>query len=167
MSRGRRSKKKNTRLNIQVAIMLIASVLLAILIYTKSGYIGEKLSPVLGGIMGWIKYIIPVGTFIVAVFMAKEDDKDDFMKKIIEYAILLLCISTVFTVLQASRGKINLYGDFEKTVKEAYDQGTKNEGGGAVGAAVTIGLSRLLRKCRCNFCCNWNCFNRFYLFIWS
>ena len=146
MSRGRRSKKKtqNNKLNLEVAILLIASVLLAILIYTRSGYIGENLSPILGGIMGWIKYIIPVGTFIVAIFIAKEEDKEEFLKIIIEYAILLLCISTIITVLQASRGKINLYGNFEKVVKDAYYQGTQNEGGGAVGAACAIGLSKLL-----------------------
>ena len=72
MSRGKRSKKKNkTILNIQVVALIVASILLGILIYTKSGYIGENLSPILGGIMGWIKYIIPVRNFCNCNFFSK------------------------------------------------------------------------------------------------
>ena len=41
MSRGKRSKKKNrTMLDLQVVTLIIASILLTILIYTKAGYIG-------------------------------------------------------------------------------------------------------------------------------
>ena len=65
----------------QVVALIIASILLGVLIYTKAGYIGETLSPVLGGIMGWIKYIIPAGTFAVAIFLACDEDKESFMKK--------------------------------------------------------------------------------------
>ena len=38
-----------------------------ILIYTKSGYLGEHLSPMLGGLIGSIKYIIPIGTFLISI----------------------------------------------------------------------------------------------------
>jgi len=69
MPRGRRSKKKSNKLDLQVVTLIIASILLGVLIYTNSGYIGEHLSPILGGIMGWIKYIIPVGTFAIAIFL--------------------------------------------------------------------------------------------------
>ncbi|MBO4816382.1 MAG: hypothetical protein J5507_05735 [Clostridia bacterium] len=160
MARGRRSKKKsqNNKLNMQVAVLLVASILLAILIYTKSGYIGEKLSPILGGIMGWIKYIIPVGTFAIAIFMAKEEEKDDFTKKIMEYAILLLCISTIITVIGSIRGELNIEGKFEEIAKQAYYDGVRNEGGGSVGAAFAYILSKLLRKSGSNNCSSWNCF---------
>lgn len=48
MSRGRRSKKNLTsNIEFQVVSLIIISILLAILIYTKSGYIGENLSPLL------------------------------------------------------------------------------------------------------------------------
>ena len=161
MAKGRRSKKKSqkNKMNLQVAILIVASILLAILIYTKSGYIGENLSPVLGGIMGWIKYIIPIGTFAIAIVIAKEEDKDEFTKKIIEYAVFLLCITITITIIQSSRGELNIDGKFEEIVEQAYYQGAKNEGGGAIGAACAYGLSNLLRKSRgCN-CCSWNCFN--------
>ena len=147
MSRGRRSKKKNRKtLDLQVVSLTIISILLAILIYTKAGYIGETLSPVLGGIMGWIKYIIPVGTFAIAVFLACDEDKENFMKKILQYAVFLLCITTIITVIQISQGKLDMSEGFEKAVEEAYENGSKNIGGGAVGAICAIALIGLVGK---------------------
>ena len=57
MAKKGRRKKKTIDINVAVVILVIISVLLFVLIYTKSGYIGEHLSPMLGGIMGFIKYI--------------------------------------------------------------------------------------------------------------
>ena len=147
MSKGRRSKKKNRKtLDLQVVSLIIISILLAILIYTKAGYIGETLSPILGGIMGWIKYVIPVGTFAIAIFLACDEDKDNFMKKILQYAVFLLCITTIITVIQISQGKLNMETGFEKAVEQAYESGSKNIGGGAVGAICAIGLISLVGK---------------------
>ena len=147
MSRGKRSKKKNrTMLDLQVVTLIIASILLTILIYTKAGYIGQTLSPILGGIMGWIKYIIPVGTFAIAIFLACDEDKDNFMKKILQYAVFLLCITTIITVIQISQGKLSTANGFEETIKQAYYNGSKNIGGGAVGAICAIGLINLVGK---------------------
>ena len=147
MSRGKRSKKKNrTMLDLQVVTLIIASILLTILIYTKAGYIGQTLSPILGGIMGWIKYIIPVGTFAIAIFLACDEDKDNFMKKILQYAVFLLCITTIITVIQISQGKLSTANGFEEAIKQAYYNGSKNIGGGAVGAICAIGLINLVGK---------------------
>lgn len=147
MSRGKRSKKKNrTMLDLQVVTLIIASILLTILIYTKAGYIGQTLSPILGGIIGWIKYIIPVGTFAIAIFLACDEDKDNFMKKILQYAVFLLCITTIITVIQISQGKLSTANGFEEAIKQAYYNGSKNIGGGAVGAICAIGLINLVGK---------------------
>lgn len=147
MPRGRRRKKKNrTILDMQVVMLILASILLAVLIYTKAGYIGETLSPILGGIMGWIKYIIPVGTFAIAIFLACDEDKDNFMKKVLQYAVLLLCITTIITVIQIAQNKLNIEVGFEETVAEAYKKGTQNHGGGAVGAICAISLINLFGK---------------------
>ena len=56
-SKGTRSRKKknNVDKNLIVVVMIIVSLLLCVLIYTKSGWMGEHLSPTLGGIMGVIK----------------------------------------------------------------------------------------------------------------
>ena len=47
-----RKKKNNIDKNLLVVIMIIVSLLLAVLIYAQSGWMGEHLSPMLGGIMG-------------------------------------------------------------------------------------------------------------------
>ena len=168
MPRGRRSKKnQRKKLDIEVAILIMVGILLAVLIYTKSGYIGETLSPILGGIMGWIKYIIPVGTFVIAIFLAKDEDMDSFTKKIFQYAVLLLCITTIISVIEVTRGELTFNMKFEEVVKQAYYQGTKGKGGGAVGAVFAFALSKLLRKNWSNNCCNWNCFSKFNFFIWN
>ncbi len=148
MSRGKRSKKKNrNRVDLQVVTLIVASILLGVLIYTKSGYIGETLSPVLGGIMGFIKYVIPIGTFSIAIFLAcNNEDRENFMKKITQYAVLLLCITTIMTVIQVAQGKLDISKGFEEAIEEAYEKGTNNIGGGAVGAVCGIALINLLGK---------------------
>ena len=66
--RGRKKQQPKVSIDVAVVVMLLLSILLAVLIYTKSGFLGEHLSPALGGVMGFIKYIIPVGTFAIAIF---------------------------------------------------------------------------------------------------
>ena len=147
MPRGKRAKKKNKNiLDLQVVSLIVISILLAILIYMQSGYIGETLSPILGGIMGWIKYVIPIGTLAIAIFLACNEDKESFTTKILQYATLLLCITTIMTVIQVSQGKLNIDMGFESAVEEAYNQGTQNTGGGAVGAICAIALIGLFGK---------------------
>ena len=63
---GKRKYTKNTRkksgINIDLAVigLFLISILLFILIYGEKGAIGEILSPALGGIIGFIKYLILV-----------------------------------------------------------------------------------------------------------
>ena len=77
-------KKKQVNTSIVVALMMVASILLAVLIYSKSGFIGENLSPYLGGIMGYIKYILPIGVFIIAIYIGYQGETA-WSKKIIEF----------------------------------------------------------------------------------
>ena len=142
--KGKRAKKSKDKLDINVAVvfLFLISILLAILIYTKSGYIGEHLSPILGGIMGAIKYIIPIGTFLIAIYMTTED-KDYLISKLIQYGIFLICIATMLSVFQFSKGNINIQTEFSNAVEKGYELGETNNGGGAIGTAVayvSIGL---------------------------
>ncbi len=141
--RGKRSKKRGLDINVAVVFMILISILLAILIYTKSGYIGEHLSPILGGIMGSIKYIIPIGTFLIAIYMTSED-KEYLISKLIQYGIFLLCIATVLSVFQFSNGNLDETGDFSSVVERGYELGETNSGGGAIGTAIAFGLIGLL-----------------------
>ena len=59
------------------------------IIYGKTGYIGEHLSPILGGIMGWIKFLIPIGTFVIAIAIA-SDRKDLMSTKLFELIVFLV-----------------------------------------------------------------------------
>ena len=141
--RGRRAKKNKLDINVAVVFMLLISILLAILIYTKSGYIGEHLSPILGGIMGAIKYIIPIGTFLIAIYMTTED-KEYLISKLIQYGIFLICIATMLSVFQFSNGNIDVNGEFSAVVEKGYELGELNNGGGAIGTAVAFALIGLL-----------------------
>lgn len=137
MAKAKRSKKqkKGMDINVAVVIMILISILLAVLIYNKSGYIGEHLSPMLGGIMGVIKYIIPIGTFFIAIYMTCQD-KDYLFSKLIQYGIFLLCVATVLSVFQISKGNININNEFSKMIQDGYYLGEKNIGGGAIGTAI-------------------------------
>ena len=142
--RGRRAKKETVdRKNVAVVFMFLISILLAILIYTKSGYIGSHLSPMLGGIMGVIKYIIPIGTFLIAIYMTTED-KDYLVSKLIQYGIFLLCIATMLSVFQFSNNTFHINEDFSTVVSDGYERGSQDIGGGAIGTAIAYGLIGLL-----------------------
>ena len=144
--RGKRSKKntkKGLDINVAVVFMILISILLAILIYTKYGYIGEHLSPILGGILRAIKYIIPIGTFLIAIYMTSED-KEYLISKLIQYGIFLLCIATVLSVFQFSNGNLDENGNFSSVVERGYELGETNNGGGAIGTAIAFWLIGLL-----------------------
>ena len=142
--RGRRAKKTSKfDINVAVVFMFLISILLAILIYTKSGYIGEHLSPILGGIMGVIKYIIPIGTFLIAIYMTTED-KDYLVSKLIQYGIFLVCIATMLSVFQFSNNNFDINDDFATVEKSAYEKGTQDIGGGIIGTTVAYWLIGLL-----------------------
>lgn len=142
--KGKRSKNKNRiDINVAVVIMILISILLAVLIYTKSGYIGENLSPILGGIMGVTKYILPIGMFLISIYMSYED-KDYLFSKLIQYGIFLLCVATVLSVFQISNGSINANNEFGQMLQDGYKIGENNKGGGAIGTAVAGLLIKLL-----------------------
>lgn len=143
--KGKRAKKKSNKfdINVAVVILFLVSILLAVLIYTKSGYIGDHLSPILGGIMGLIKYIIPIGTFLIAIYMTTED-KDYLVSKLIQYGIFLICIATMLSVFQFSNNTFDINDDFSEVMKSGYDKGTQDIGGGVIGTAVAYWLIGLL-----------------------
>ena len=140
----KRYKKKQNKIDIAVVVAIIGSILLAILIYTKSdSYIGTYLSPILGGIMGWIKYIVPIGVFLIGIYLV-YDDKNSLISKLVQYAILLLCITTIMSTFQISNGTIDINSKIEVIIQKGYELGTQNIGGGAIGTIVAVLLIKLL-----------------------
>ena len=95
--RGRRRKSNKVDMNIAVVVLILLSILLMILIYTKSGRIGAELSPMLGGVMGFIKYIIPIGLLLIAIYMT-NNDREYITHKLIQYGVFLVCVATILTL---------------------------------------------------------------------
>ena len=144
--RGRKKKSKAKVNNIDIAVvgMIVISILLAVLIYTKSGFLGETLSPALGGIMGFIKYIIPVGTFIIGIYLACNKEKGYVLSKMMLYLVFLLCIAVLLSVFQISAGNIGITYDMNKNLDAAYKLGIQDIGGGVIGTIIAIPLINLL-----------------------
>ena len=138
-------RKKDNSLDLKVIGTIIISILLAILIYANSGSLGSGLSDALGGMMGWIKYVLPIGTFAIAIKIACNEKEDEYIThKLIQYAILLICIAVIMSVYQISQGNLEISGDLSQILKKAYTLGISNVGGGAIGTLAAVPLVRLI-----------------------
>ena len=94
-----RTKKRASGIDLTIVTLIILSILLAVLIYGKSGVVGIKLNEILGGMMGIIKYVLPIGIFAVAIKLACADN-EYISSKLIQYAILLIGFSVLISVFQ-------------------------------------------------------------------
>ena len=137
------NKRIQTRKNISIVMLIILSILLAVLIYGKTGYIGENLTPILGGMIGIIKFAIPIGTFIIAISIA-SDRKELASTKLIELLVFLTCLASIFSIYQISQNTMDIKNNFSKNIKIAYELGSKNIGGGVLGAILGIPLTNML-----------------------
>ena len=137
------NKRMETRKNISIVMLIILSILLAVLIYGKTGYIGENLTPILGGVIGIIKFAIPVGTFVIAISIA-SDKKELASTKLIELLVFLTCLASIFSIYQISQNTMDIKNSFSKNIKIAYELGSKNIGGGVLGAILGIPLTNML-----------------------
>ena len=149
MTKKRKYHKRRTddTLTIKIIGTIVFSVLLAILLYTNSGLLGQKLNGVLGGMMGWLRYILPIGTFAISIKMAcneKEKENEYISKKLMQYTILLICVAIVMSIYQISQGNLEISGDISQILKKSYVLGSSNIGGGAIGTLAAVPLVRLL-----------------------
>lgn len=85
-----------------------------------------------GGIVGWVKYLVPIGMVVLIVYIVNKKKQDDIKSKLLKFAIFIMSISVIITVYHSIRGNLNLTGDFGMVISNAYDQGTNNVGGGAL-----------------------------------
>lgn len=116
MGRKKKTKKKKSTLDLEVAILLIASIVLAILIYGKPGYIGQNIIPHLGKAIGWIQFFIPIAIFALAVQIACEEDRRATTTKVIQYLVLTIAVTIIVTVFNGNTGTIG-QGITENVVK--------------------------------------------------
>ena len=145
MAKKRKYKKSKraSRVDVTVVAVILLAILLAVLIYTKSGVIGIKLNEILGGMLGIIQFIIPIGIFMIGIKLANEGS-EDVTPKMIQYAVLLVSLSIVFSVFQISSGELLSNKETSEVVKDAYYLGSQGKGGGAIGAVLAVPLAKLL-----------------------
>ena len=144
-NKKRRKTTKKTVSNIDLAVvaLIVISILLGVLIYTKSGVIGVKLNEILGGMMGIIKYVLPIGIFAMAIKMAIDDD-EYLSSKLAQCAILLFSFAVLMCVYQVNVGNLTIDKSLSEVVKDSYALGTQEKGGGALGAILAVPLVKLL-----------------------
>ena len=129
----RRYKKRKTasKLDIAVVILIVVSILLAVLIYTKSGMVVQKLNEIFVGMFGIIQYVLPIGIFVIAIKIASNGN-EDLNPKLIQYAVFLFSLCVLFSLFQIAAGEIRTNGELSEIVSEAYSIGTQSKGGGAI-----------------------------------
>ena len=146
----KRKTNKNIRnnnqndMNLVVIGTIIFSFLLAVLLYWNSGTVGQKLNEVFGGLIGVLRYVLPIGSFAIAIKMAVQDEEDYVTKRLVQYSILIICIAIIMSVYQISKGAIQITGDMSQIMKKAYTLGASNQGGGAIGTLAAVFLVKML-----------------------
>ena len=67
---------------------IIFSILIGVLLYTNSGYVGQLLNNILGGMFGTIKYVIPIILFAIGVKVT-INNREDLKSKLVQSVIYL------------------------------------------------------------------------------
>ena len=136
----RKQTKKTNNINVAIIVTIVISILLAVLIYLESGNMGQALSSFLGGMMGWLKYILPLGMIVIAINLACKK-RGYLSSKLTQYLVLIFFISTVASVFQITSGNLNINQELSEILKEAYSKGAEHSaGGGALGALAAVPL---------------------------
>ncbi|MCI8411782.1 MAG: DNA translocase FtsK [Clostridia bacterium] len=146
MAKKRRYKKRKktaSKNDVAIVVLIVLSILLAVLIYTKSGVVGVKLNEILGGMMGIMQYVLPIGIFALSIKIAC-DDNNELNSKMIQYGVFIVSLCVVFSVLQISTGELQSSKELSEVVKDAYLLGSQSKGGGAIGAVAAVPLAKLL-----------------------
>ena len=150
---AKRKRKYNTKKSKQAANMnvgivgtIVFSALLAILLYTNSGSLGGTLNEIFGGMVGILRYVLPIGVFAIAIKLACMNENEYITQKLVQYAILLISIAIIMSVYEISKGTIDINEDLSQIMKKAYTLGGANVGGGAIGTLAAVPLVKLLGK---------------------
>lgn len=114
------TKKRASKIDLTIVALIILSILLAVLIYGKSGVVGIKLNEILGGMMGIIKYVLPIGIFAVSIKLACADN-EYISSKLMQYTILLIGFAVLISVFQINTGELTISDkSLSEIIKDAY-----------------------------------------------
>ncbi len=139
----KRKNSKASKENLNIVVLIIVSILLGFLIYTRSGTIGMSLNELLGGMMGVSRLLLPIGILGVAIKLACADN-EYVTSKLVKFGIVLISISVVMSVIQINSGELSAGKEISEAVKDAYYIGSQGNGGGALGALLAIPLAKLI-----------------------
>ena len=145
-SKNKYKKKDKQSLNGVILGTIIFSVLLAVLLYANSGSIGVKLNEFLGGLVGILRFILPIGSFVLAIKIAYQDEENYITKKLLQYTILIICIAVIMSIYEISSGAIETSGNISVILRKAYTLGAANRGGGVIGTLAAVILTRFLGR---------------------
>ena len=112
-------KKSVSKVDITLMVLILFTLVISIVIYGKGGDLHRILDPVISGIFGPIKYIIPVGSFLLCVSIFKEDKKKHF-NSILKYSIIIILIASLFSMYHIGKGDIPTNGRFENILDIGY-----------------------------------------------
>ena len=112
-------KKSVSKVDITLMVLILFTLIISIVIYGKGGDLHRILDPVISGIFGPIKYIIPVGSFLLCVSIFKEDKKKHF-NSILKYSIIIILIASLFSMYHIGKGDIPTNGRFENILDIGY-----------------------------------------------
>lgn len=113
------SKKSVSKVDVTLMLLIVFTVIISIIIYGKGGDLHRILDPVISGIFGPIKYIIPVGSFLLCVSIFKEDKKKHF-NSILKYSIIIILIASLFSMYHIGKGDIPTAGKFDNILDIGY-----------------------------------------------
>ena len=139
-----KNKKKQLKLNtdMKVILLILLGIILAILIYGNSGYVGNFLNEILGGMVGIFKYLVPVIPFVSAIYMV-SNNKEDLLLKIIPTSIIVLCCLATMTLYQILNNALEYNIQFSEIIDRAFYLGKWNKGGGIIGILIAYPLVKL------------------------
>ena len=137
--------KKTPNVDLISIVSIIISVAIGAFVYTRSGYVGEGLSDILGGMMGWLKYIFPIGLFVVSIKVA-GDKLEGLTVKLSQYALFIICTAVAITVYKFGGESLNINDNLQISMQNAYELGISNIGGGALGALASVPLIKMFGK---------------------
>lgn len=138
-----RKKKTNMKVNTQLLIMILFSIVLGILTYARQGEIGIIISNFLGGVFGIIKYFLPIALCLYTIFLMSEK-QTKVSSKLLIFFIFFLLINIVLAVFQISKGTINIEREIKEVLQASYDLGVRDIGGGLLGTVISIPLVKMI-----------------------
>ena len=127
-------KKKKVRDEIIAVIFIAIGLFLLISMFTSTtGAIGAAVKAFMGGLLGWVAYILPFFLIVYGVLVFAQKTSLVTTKSAIAIVALIVLLSCVIANFKAPLKGMEPY-DFSMSIKDIFAMGT--DGGGIIGVYV-------------------------------